>query len=228
MILTPPSRSILTPSCLHLHSPPDIYSVPFYADNIQVTVAKKAVHVHQWISRIHQLHRHCLHKLLVGLDTEWLPNFGPDDNHPIAILQLCINKQLYIFFLFFLNGAKPREIDTFLSPRLFGRSSPHLLRRWHPRRRQETLRSPRLAVGSVADLNKLARLASGDHHSEYRYMGLKKMAVALLGKEMLKQLQVTLSTWDAVNLDIEQIEYAAIDAFVSFKLGFTLFSRVFH
>ena len=221
MILTPPSRLILTPPCLRLRSPPDIYSIPFYADNIQVTVAKKAVHVHQWISRIRRLHRHCLHKLLVGLDTEWLPNFAPGDDHPIAILQLCVGHHCLIFQILHADYIPP-SLHAFLAdPRhtFCGVGIQEDAKKLYDHHG--------LRVGSVADLNELARLASGDHHSEYRYMGLKKMAVALLGKEMLKQLQVTLSTWDAVNLDIEQIEYAAIDAFVSFKLGFTLFSRLF-
>ncbi|KAI3471482.1 hypothetical protein Pfo_031304 [Paulownia fortunei] len=156
--------------------------------NYHFTVAKKVVHVHQWISRIRQLHRHCLHKLLI-LHADYIP------------------PSLHAFL------ADPRH--TFCGVGI--QEDAKKLYDHHG-----------LRVGSVADLNELARLASGDRHSEYRYMGLKKMAVALLGKEMLKQLQVTLSTWDAVNLDTEQIEYAAIDAFVSFKLGFTLFSRVFH
>ncbi|PHT85609.1 hypothetical protein T459_07715 [Capsicum annuum] len=57
-------------------------------------------------------------------------------------------------------------------------------------------------------------------------MGLKRMAKEVLGKVMEKPLNVTLSKWDAEELVYEQIEYAAIDAFVSFEIGKNLFNSI--
>lgn len=83
-------------------------------------------------------------------------------------------------------------------------------------------------MGNTADLNDLTRLASGEDGSEYRHMGLKRMALAVLGKEMMKPLRVTLSKWDSLNLDFDQVEYAAIDAFVSFRIALALCSWIFN
>ncbi|XP_012837885.1 PREDICTED: Werner Syndrome-like exonuclease [Erythranthe guttata] len=88
----------------------------------------------------------------------------------------------------------------------------------------------KLRVRKIADLNDLARLATINSQSGnggYKYMGLKKMAYAVLGKKMEKPLNVTLSKWDTVELDRDQIEYAAIDAVVSYQLGYTLCSPIY-
>ncbi|XP_012837882.1 PREDICTED: uncharacterized protein LOC105958418 [Erythranthe guttata] len=88
----------------------------------------------------------------------------------------------------------------------------------------------KLCVRKIADLNDLARLAtinSQNGNGGYKYMGLKKMASAVLGKKMEKPLNVTLSKWDVVELDHDQIEYATIDAVVSYQLGYTLCTPIF-
>lgn len=74
------------------------------------------------------------------------------------------------------------------------------------------------------DLNKLALLVYGEE--VYGKMGLKRMAKEVLGKVMEKPLNVTLSKWNAEELVYEQVEYAAIDAFVSFEIGKNLFNLV--
>ncbi|KAF2300554.1 hypothetical protein GH714_014018 [Hevea brasiliensis] len=58
--------------------------------------------------------------------------------------------------------------------------------------------------------------------SEYRRMGLKALVSDLLQKVIPKPRQITLSRWNAKNLRVEQIEYACLDAFVSFELGLLL------
>ncbi|KAL0368547.1 UNVERIFIED_CONTAM: hypothetical protein Scaly_1073600 [Sesamum calycinum] len=72
----------------------------------------------------------------------------------------------------------------------------------------------------------LGTLASEEDGWEYNHMGLKKMALAILDMPMMKPLQVTLSKWDSRNLNFEQVEYAAIDAFVSFRIALALCSWI--
>ncbi|MCD9646494.1 hypothetical protein HAX54_036366 [Datura stramonium] len=57
---------------------------------------KNAVVVNDWILQTVQTHRRRLHKLLVGLDIEWLPLFQPEENHPVA-LQLCVGRRCLLF-----------------------------------------------------------------------------------------------------------------------------------
>ncbi|WMV07535.1 hypothetical protein MTR67_000920 [Solanum verrucosum] len=57
----------------------------------------------------------------------------------------------------------------------------------------------------------------------YGRIGLQRMAHKVLGKVMQKLYHVTMSDWDAEELMYEQVEYACIDAFMSFELGLKLF-----
>ncbi|KAL0374580.1 UNVERIFIED_CONTAM: hypothetical protein Sradi_3373700 [Sesamum radiatum] len=215
--LIPPRRIILAP----LPCFPDFYTVDFHGEFIQVTVAKKAAHVHQWISGILRLHRPCLHrKLIVGIDTEWLPNIAPGDDHPIAILQLCVGQHCLVIQLLHADCIPPSLYAFLADPRhvFCGVGVQEDVKKLYDHHG--------LTVVNTADLNDLASLASGANGREYNHMGLKKMAAAILGKAMMKPLQVTLSKWDSHNLDFEQVEYAAIDAFVSFQIAVALCSCI--
>ncbi|EYU43503.1 hypothetical protein MIMGU_mgv1a023177mg, partial [Erythranthe guttata] len=134
-----------------------------------------------------------------------------EKNHPIAILQLSIGNRCLIFQLFHANFI-PVSLHAFLAD---------------PRHTFYGVLSKKT---KIADLNDLARLATINSHNRnggYKYMGLKKMASAVIGKKMDKPLNVTLSKWDTVELDRDQIEYATIDAVVSYQLGYTLCSPIF-
>ncbi|PHT97306.1 hypothetical protein BC332_33773 [Capsicum chinense] len=89
---------------------------------------------------------------------------------------------------------------------------------------EKLLRDHKLLVANTVDLNQLALSVYGEE--VYGKMGLKRMAKEVLGKVMEKPLNVTLSKWDAEELVYEQIEYGAIDAFVSFEIGKNLFNSI--
>ncbi|KAG8376244.1 hypothetical protein BUALT_Bualt09G0042900 [Buddleja alternifolia] len=194
---------------------PDFYSIPFYGEKIHVTVAKKSIHVQEWIFNVLQFYGRRLHKIFVGLDTEWRPNFAPEDDHPVAIIQLCIGHHCLIFQLLHADCI-PHALHAFLGDPRFTFCGVGV---------QEDVKKlydhHGLRVESTMDLNEVAGLKCGRTH---RYMGLKKMAMAVLGKEMMKPKEVTLSAWDAMDLDVNQVEYAAIDAIVSFQLASVLSS----
>ncbi|XP_059315413.1 uncharacterized protein LOC132066021 [Lycium ferocissimum] len=162
----------------------EIYEVSFYGDEIEVTVTKDSTVVNDWILQTVQTHRRRLHKLLIGLDIEWLPCFKPEENHPVALLQLCVGRRCLLFQLLHKDAVP----------------------------------------GFLLDLNRLAFSVYGEE--VYRKMGLKRMAKEVLGKVMEKPLNVTLSKWDAEELCYEQVEYGAIDAFVSFEIAKNLFNLV--
>lgn len=83
-----------------------------------------------------------------------------------------------------------------------------------------------LFVANPVDLNRLARDVR--EIEEYGRIGLKRMAYEVVGKVMKKPFRVTMSEWDAEELVYEQVEYARIDAFMSFELGRNLFSELFN
>ncbi|GAY68816.1 hypothetical protein CUMW_267170 [Citrus unshiu] len=57
---------------------------------------------------------------------------------------------------------------------------------------------------------------------ELKTFGLKRLVLKFLHVEMEKSKRITLSKWDVNSLSKQQIRYAAIDAFVSFKLAIEL------
>ncbi|XP_055815059.1 3'-5' exonuclease-like [Solanum dulcamara] len=196
----------------------EIYEVKFYNDELEVTVTKNAFVVNDWILQTVHTHRRRLHKLLVGLDIEWLPCFKPEENHPVALLQLCVGRRCLLFQLLH-KDAVPGFLVNFLGDPNFKFVGVGV-----KGDADKLLRDHKLFVSNTVDLNRLALSIYGEE--VYGKMGLKRMAREVLGKVMEKPLNVTLSKWDAEELVYEQVEYAAIDAFASFEIGKNLFNLV--
>ncbi|TMW94592.1 hypothetical protein EJD97_010041 [Solanum chilense] len=194
------------------------YAIEFYGDEIQVTVSKNAVVVNDWILETVHLHRRRHHKLVVGLDIEWLPCFNPDENHPVALLQLCVGRRCLLFQLLHRDGV-PAYLAEFLVD-----SNVKFVGVGVEGDAEKLLRDHKLFVSNTVDLNRLALSVYGEE--VYGKMGLKRMAKEVLGKVMEKPKNVTLSKWDAEELLYEQVEYAAIDAFMSFEIGKKLLNLV--
>ncbi|XP_021857525.2 uncharacterized protein [Spinacia oleracea] len=57
----------------------------------------------------------------------------------------------------------------------------------------------------------------------YRKPGLKVLAKDIAGLTMVKPIHVCRSDWQARVLSNEQVEYACIDAYASYKIGYKLF-----
>lgn len=82
------------------------------------------------------------------------------------------------------------------------------------------MRHYHLGVAKAVDLCQL--VANNWNRSELRNAGLKDLALQVLGKEVDKPRNVTLSRWDSQRLTREQVAYACVDAFVSFEIGRSL------
>jgi 3'-5' exonuclease len=74
-----------------------------------------------------------------------------------------------------------------------------------------------LEVGYTEDLREVAAVKMGRH--EIRQWGLQSLAREIMGVHMEKERRVRLSNWGKCTLSKEQIEYATVDAFVSFEVG---------
>ncbi|KAM7514124.1 hypothetical protein LguiA_003707 [Lonicera macranthoides] len=188
-----------------------VYDITYYNDNIQAVVTCSATVVDRWINEITRIHRRKLHKLVIGIDTEWRLNA----NKSIAILQLCVGRRCLIFQLHHAQEI-PASLYAFLNNTNFtfvGVGIGQDVQKLSDHRK--------LSVGGcVKDLQPLA--ASVYNDKEFEKMGLKRMASAVLGKVMDKPKHITLSKWDAKRLSYAQVEYACLDAFVSFEIGMAL------
>lgn len=185
-----------------------VYDVNFYEHRIETTVTNAAAVVDRWIAEVVRIHRHKFGNL-IGLDIEW---YHIEQN--VHILQLCIGRRCLVFQIHHATVI-PQSLAWFLGNPKFTfvgvgiKDDVEKLNKYHG-----------LRVACIMDLHTVA--ASKFPDMNMHRLGLKAMARELLKKDMKKPQRVTFSRWDDRFLSAEQIEYACIDAFVSFNLGMLL------
>ncbi|GMY19757.1 3'-5' exonuclease-like [Fagus crenata] len=187
----------------------DLFDVTLDSNQIQTLVTHTPHLVESWLDDIYRIHRRRLHRLIVGLDVEWRPNNRHFEN-PAATLQLCVGRRCLVFQLIYASYFPDSLID-FLGDERFtfvgvGIASDV----------EKLLEDYGLKVANVVDLRSLA-VEMGNR--DLRNAGLKGLARAVLGMEIHKPRSVTLSRWDREWLTYEQVQYACIDAFLSFEIG---------
>ncbi|MCL7028359.1 hypothetical protein MKW94_030783 [Papaver nudicaule] len=189
----------------------EVYSVNFNGEQIRTVVTKNTSTVDHWIRSIYNDDIDFVDPLIVGFDVEWRPNFGGYDNR-VATLQLCVGRRCLIFQIMYADKI-PTSLRSFLE--------------------NESLRFVGVGIGSDAyklggsyntcvlkavDLKDLAAEKYG--RKELKNLGLMKLAQVVLGcGEIEKPEHITLSNWSQYHLTREQIQYACVDAYVSFKIG---------
>ncbi|CAK9153590.1 unnamed protein product [Ilex paraguariensis] len=184
----------------------ELYDVDFFDDTIKTLVTSTPCIVDTWISDMEYLHRHRLHKLIVGLDVEWRPG-----SNPPATLQLCIGQNCLIFQLIWAPEI-PQSLLDFLS------NDDYTFVGVGINQDVEKLRDECcLEVANTVDLRGLAARELGS--DAFRSAGLVGLARDVLGKNFEKPNCVTMSEWDVDWLSLDQVMYACVDAFVSFQIG---------
>ncbi|KAL2941677.1 Werner Syndrome-like exonuclease [Bienertia sinuspersici] len=184
-----------------------IHNINFAGKTIETTVTTNADSITQWITQT--LSHHKGKKVIVGLDVEWKPNRTKYMNNKAATLQLCINTKCLIIQLIYLNYV-PQSLKDFLSTKLYDNvtfvgveieSDVAKLRREYG-----------LICGQMKDLYKRVGM-------NRQKIGLKNLAWEVVGLVISKPKHVTMSNWEARVLSEEQIEYACIDAYASYKIA---------
>ncbi|XP_057489516.1 3'-5' exonuclease-like [Actinidia eriantha] len=188
----------------------NLYDVNFFSDKIHTLVTHTPSYVDGWISEIEAIHRRRLRSLIVGLDVEWRPNNRHHDN-PVATLQLCVGRRCLIFQLIYAPFI-PQSLAQFLTNPLYtfvgvGVDSDV----------EKLTDDYGLSVATTVDLRSLAAAEYGVR--ELRNAGLKILAMQVLGKEVVKPRWITMSRWDNEYLSASQVQYACVDAFLSFEIG---------
>ncbi|KAF8018312.1 hypothetical protein BT93_H3261 [Corymbia citriodora subsp. variegata] len=187
------------------------YKVTYDGRTIETTVTDKATVVEQWIRETLSLHTES--PTIVGLDIEWRPHVIRSMSNKTATLQLCIDKRCLIVQLFYIDYV------------------PELLK--------DFVRNPNLTFVGVevdGDVDKLRveyglecakhedirELAKQRWPGRFRRPGLKDLALEVVGLVMDKPKHVSMSNWEARVLNVNQVEYACIDAYASYKIGVSL------
>ncbi|KAL3654971.1 hypothetical protein CASFOL_000757 [Castilleja foliolosa] len=184
------------------------YDVVFYEDTIHTTVTADPNIVSNWISAIKHFHRY---NLIVGLDVEWRPSCNSFQNH-VATVQICVGNRCLIYQIIHSTNRFTQSLIDFLSNDDFTFVSVDVQSDFNVLKTDYEMRcNPR-----TVDLRMLA--ASALDWSDLNRHGLKTLASLVLGKEMDKLKRVRTSNWDTRWLTDEQVNYACIDVFVSFKI----------
>jgi len=191
----------------------NLYDVTFFDTQIHTLVTHSPSFVDTWISDIENFHSRRLHRLIVGLDVEWRPNNRYIDN-PGATLQLCVGKRCLIFQLLYAPAIPQTLIDFLGNPNytFVGVGIAEDV--------EKLIGDHDLVVPNAVDLRFLAADAYG--LPELRNAGLKGLSRRLLGKEVEKPRRITMSRWDNEWLTADQVQYACLDAFLSFEIGRSL------
>ncbi|GJR07014.1 Werner syndrome-like exonuclease [Tanacetum coccineum] len=177
-------------------------------------VTETPYYVDQWISRIERIHSRRLDNLVVGLDIEWRPNHNAYVENQVAILQLCVGRRCLIFQIMHAPFI-PKPLIKFLSNPSYTfvgvGVNNDVSKLW---------RDYRIGVGRTADLRPLA--VQGFNANELKNAGLKGLTRWVLGKDLVKPKYVTMSRWDNEWLTLKRVQYACVDAFLSFEIGRSL------
>ncbi|GMH18658.1 hypothetical protein Nepgr_020499 [Nepenthes gracilis] len=74
--------------------------------------------VEAWIDNVENINRRRIHRLVVGLDVEWLRNFNCKIHHPAATLQLCVGLDCLIFQILYAEEM-PKSLFDFLVDEIY-------------------------------------------------------------------------------------------------------------
>jgi ribonuclease D len=186
----------------------NLYDVNFHNQKIHTLVTHTPSFVDSWITETLTLNSP---SLLVGLDVEWRPNRFRNQENLVATLQLCVAQRCLIFQILY-SPHIPQSLINFLA------NPAHTFVGVGIDEDVEKLTGDYgLTVANAVDLRFLA--ADGYGVRELRNAGLKILARQVLGVELVKPRSVTMSRWDAEYLYPSQVQYACVDAFVSFEIG---------
>ncbi|KAK1354357.1 3'-5' exonuclease domain-containing protein [Heracleum sosnowskyi] len=192
------------------------YYVNFQGNLIETIVTNKASDVDEWLHNI-QLAYHGKSSV-VGLDCEWRPHIIRSMSNKTATLQLCIDTKCLIVQMFYLDYI-PQSLKDFFTDPKFTFVGVEV--------QDDALKLQDeygLRVSSTADIQALAMTRWPLRF--VRKPGLKGLARGVAELNMEKPKHVSMSNWEAVNLNLQQIEYACIDAFASYKIGHKLLEEI--
>ncbi|TXG70222.1 hypothetical protein EZV62_005157 [Acer yangbiense] len=197
----------------------NIYDVNFFDDSIRTLVTNCPSMVESWMSEIKLIHQQRLGRLIVGLDIEHHPNFNYKNEHPVATLQLCVGHRCLIFQMIHAPDI-PQCLEDFLLNDKYSFVGVKV-----DEDAEKLKNDYNLSVGNAIDLRTLAAEhveVLGMNMKELKQAGLKGLSERILGKKLEKPKKIQLSNWDDRKLSSDQVQYACLDAFVSFEIARTL------
>ncbi|KAL6627759.1 hypothetical protein ACP70R_031485 [Stipagrostis hirtigluma subsp. patula] len=185
----------------------------FGSATVDVTATRDAAVADAWVRALRASHPRG-RRLVVGLDCKWNqrpPTAAAWMAPRVALLQLCAGSGCLVLQLLHAHRV-PEAVRGFLGDpevRLVGVGVGDGAAR--------LAADHGLVCAALEDLEgpccEFLGLVGG------RRLGLKGYAKEILGLNMEKPISVALSDWEKYHLDMAQIKYACVDAYVSYMLG---------
>jgi len=191
------------------------YCVNFAGKSIETTVTDRGNTIDEWVHEILSLYEG--RPTAVGLDIEWRPHQTRLMSNKSATLQLCIDEKCLIVQLFYTDYI-PQSLKSFMMDPNFtfvGIEVGDDIAKLNDEYGIESNRS--------ADIRELAKR---QWPGRFRRPGLKDLAFEVSGLSMKKPKHVCMSNWEARVLNENQVEYACIDAYASYRVGQKLLFEV--
>eukprot|EP01018_Ginkgo_biloba_P035424 Gb_05677 [translate_table: standard] len=181
--------------------------VQFQGRTIPVTFTADSHEVEKWVLQ----QRRCASKLF-GMHLEWKPNSYRGQDNKAALLQLCGDAGCLIVQLSYMD-VMPSSLINFLNDdqiRLAGveiqKDADKLARDYGLTCKKQSLELTTLAVKTL-------------RRPDLKHAGLKTLARLILGLAMVKPKKISRSNWGREDLSPSQIDYACIDAYISFAIA---------
>ncbi|KAF5207787.1 Polynucleotidyl transferase, ribonuclease H-like superfamily protein, partial [Thalictrum thalictroides] len=184
--------------------------VNFSGNKIETTVTDKSEIVVNWIREIRQIHTK---RFLVGLDCEWKSN--KCHKNEVATLQLCIENKCLIIQLLHIDRI-PRLLRGFLHDSAITFAGVEV-----ERDTRKLTEDYGLKCFTVVDVQKLLAMKSDEWTFDFGVHQPRLKARAFEAVGLPKKVTI-MSNWEARVLREDQVQYACIDAYVSYKLGHAL------
>ncbi|RCV23700.1 hypothetical protein SETIT_5G027800v2 [Setaria italica] len=200
------------PSTQASSNPTTRLTVRFGSAMIDTTVTRDAAAADEWVRAVRAASPRGA-PLIVGLDCEWKPNYCSWTTSKVAILQLCAGARCLILQLLYVDRIPASVRGLLADPDVrlvgigVGEDAAKLAADYG------------LECAAPVDLEGRCNDHLGLYGGGGRRLGLKGFAREVLGLVMEKPRHVTMSNWEKHDLDVAQIQYACIDAYVSYKLG---------
>ncbi|PIA60999.1 hypothetical protein AQUCO_00300489v1 [Aquilegia coerulea] len=203
-----PNSSPSTKSC---------YTVNIFGTKINTIVTSNPFVVDQFIRNIHNtfgINYGQIDPIIIGLDVETRPTYGPGQNRP-ATLQLCVDGNCLIFQIIHADYIPDSLYELFECGGTFcfvgvGVKEDALKLMTHYN----------LNVANAVELGSFA--AERENRSELKTFSLKNLTKEIVGWEIEKPREITMSRWDAQPLTRGQVQYACVDAYLSYAIGMKL------
>ncbi|CAL5378548.1 unnamed protein product [Camellia sinensis] len=201
----------LTTSSITFNPSTSKYNVYFAGKTIETTVTDKAATADEWVHEI--LSKYSSKPMVVGLDIEWRPHPIRSMRNKSATLQLCVDSKCLIIQLFYVDEI-PQSLKTFLSDTNFTFVGIEVSDDAAKLKNEYGLE-----CGKCEDIREAAKRR---WPGRFRRPGLKDLALEVVGLNMKKPKHVSMSNWEARVLNESQVEYACIDAYASYRIGYEL------